>query len=130
VKLTKRQYHHHHGGVFDTWTKWAIPEIEWPQGPADRSNSLVNRLGFELVQPEPSLYCVCTRRSPNQLRKLVEAAPPDWPATWLGRPTTTCHQTNLSKSMKVPLTPINTPLTVEVDTPHSFCSSPLVKVLV
>jgi hypothetical protein len=32
--------------------------------------------------------------------------------------------------VEVPFTPINTPLMVKVDTPHSFCSSPLVKVLV
>jgi hypothetical protein len=43
---------------------------------------------------------------------------------------TTWHQTDLSKLVEVPLTPINTPLMVKVDTPHSFCSSPLVKVLV
>jgi hypothetical protein len=30
--------------------------------------------------------------------------------------------------MEFPFTPINTPLVVKVDTPHSFCSSPLVKV--
>jgi hypothetical protein len=40
VKLTKCQNNHHHGGVFDTWTKWA-------QGPADRSNSLAGQLVFE-----------------------------------------------------------------------------------
>jgi hypothetical protein len=60
----------------------------------------------------------------------VEAAPPNWPATWLGRSITTWRQTDFSKSVVVPFTPINTPLTVKVDTPHSFCSSPLVKVLV
>jgi hypothetical protein len=34
VKLTKCQNHHHHGGVFDTWTEWAKPQAEWAQGPA------------------------------------------------------------------------------------------------
>jgi hypothetical protein len=34
VKLTKCQNHHHHGGVFDTWTKWTRPQAEWAQGPA------------------------------------------------------------------------------------------------
>jgi hypothetical protein len=48
----------------------------------------------------------------------------------VGRPATTWTQTDLSKSVEVPFTPINTPLTVKVDTPHSFCSFPLVKVLV
>jgi hypothetical protein len=28
VKLTKCQNHHHHGGVFDTWTEWAKPQSE------------------------------------------------------------------------------------------------------
>jgi hypothetical protein len=30
--------------------------------------------------------------------------------------------------VEVPFTPINTPLGVKVETPHSTCSSPLVKV--
>jgi hypothetical protein len=60
----------------------------------------------------------------------VEAALPSRPATWLDRPTSTLHQTDLSKSVEVPFTPINIPLTVKVNTPHSICSSPLVKVLV
>jgi hypothetical protein len=50
--------------------------------------------------------------------ELVEAAPPGWPATWLGHPTTSWHQTNISKLVEVPFTPINTTLTVKVDTPH------------
>jgi hypothetical protein len=58
----------------------------------------------------------------------VEASPPGRPTTWLGCPGTTWNQTDLSKSVDVPFTPINTPLIVKVDTPHSFCSSPLVKV--
>jgi hypothetical protein len=53
----------------------------------------------------------------------MEVAPP-------GRPDTTWCQTDLSKSVEVPFTPINTPLTVKVEIPHSTCSSPLVKVLV
>jgi hypothetical protein len=58
----------------------------------------------------------------------VEADPPGQPAMWLGYPASTWLQTDPSKSMEVPFTPINTPLMVKVDTPHSFCSSPLVKV--
>jgi hypothetical protein len=27
VKLTKCQNHHHHGGVFDTWTKWGQTDL-------------------------------------------------------------------------------------------------------
>jgi hypothetical protein len=32
VKLTKCQNHDHHGGVFDTWTKWARPRPSGPKG--------------------------------------------------------------------------------------------------
>jgi hypothetical protein len=35
VKLIKYQNHHHHMGVFDTWTKWARPQTEWAQGSID-----------------------------------------------------------------------------------------------
>jgi hypothetical protein len=51
VKLTKCQNEHHHGGAFDTWTKWAKPQAWWAQGSAGRPNSLADRLGFELVWP-------------------------------------------------------------------------------
>jgi hypothetical protein len=36
VKLTKCQNEHHHGGVFDMWTKWAKPQAKWAQEPAGR----------------------------------------------------------------------------------------------
>jgi hypothetical protein len=49
-------------------------------------------------------------------------------AAWLGHPTSTSRQTDFSKSVEVPFTPINTPLKVKVETPHSTYSSPLVKV--
>jgi hypothetical protein len=60
----------------------------------------------------------------------MEAAPPNQPATWLGRPASTWRQADLSKSLEVPFTPINTPLMVKVDTLCSTYSSPLVKVLI
>jgi hypothetical protein len=60
----------------------------------------------------------------------VEVTPPGWPATWIGHPTSTWLHTDLSKSVEVPFTPINTLLTVKVNTPLSFYSSPLVKVSV
>jgi hypothetical protein len=31
VKLIKCQNHHHHSGVFDTWTEWAKPQAERAQ---------------------------------------------------------------------------------------------------
>jgi hypothetical protein len=70
---------------------------------------------------------VATRLHEEEKPESVEAAPPDRSATWLGRPATTWHQTDHSKLVEVPFTPMNTPLMVKVDTPHSFCSSPLVK---
>jgi hypothetical protein len=91
-------------------------------GPVSRPNSLATRPGFEAVQVElwlPRVYM--RRRSPSRWRQLMEAAPTGWLAT-------TWHQTDLSKLMEVPFTPINTPLMVKVDTPDLFCSSPLVKV--
>jgi hypothetical protein len=82
------------------------------------------RPAFEAVWPKswlPRIYT--TRRSSNWWRKSVEAAPPSRLITWLGRSATTWRQTDLSKSVEVPFTPINTPLMVKVKTPHSFCSS-------
>jgi hypothetical protein len=64
------------------------------------------------------------------MREPVEATPLDRLAMWLGCPATTWHQTDISKSVEVPFTSINTPFTVNVDTPHSTYSSPVVKVLV
>jgi hypothetical protein len=60
--------------------------------------------------------------------KLVEATLPGRLATWLGRPATTWHQTDLSKSVEVPFTPINTTLTVKVNT-HTYhnLENPLAK---
>jgi hypothetical protein len=93
------------------------------------ANSLAGRPGFEAVWPTPWLpRAYMTRRMPSRWRKLVEAVPPCRPTTWLGRQTFTWRQTDLSKSMEVPFTPLNTPLTVKVETPHSTCSFPLVKV--
>jgi hypothetical protein len=79
VKLTKCQNHHHHGGVFDTWIRWAKPQDEWAQG-------LVDQQVFKSVWPMASWTRVYMRRGrPRRWRKAVEAVPPSWPATWLGR---------------------------------------------
>jgi hypothetical protein len=51
VKLTKCQNEHHHGGVFDTWTKWDKPQAKWAQGLAGWPNSLVDWPGLESAQP-------------------------------------------------------------------------------
>jgi hypothetical protein len=48
MKLTKCQNEHHHGGVFDMWTK---PQVKWAQGLAGYPNSLVGRPGFESARP-------------------------------------------------------------------------------
>jgi hypothetical protein len=60
----------------------------------------------------------------------LEVRPGGRPAMWLGRPAITWCVTDLIKSVTPPWTPINTPLPVEFNTPHSTCSSPLVKFLV
>jgi hypothetical protein len=73
---------------------------------------------------------VATRLHEEETPKSVEAAPPSRAATWLGRPITTWRQTDLTKLVEVPFTPINTPLTMKVEIPHSTYSSLLVKVLV
>jgi hypothetical protein len=64
----------------------------------------------------------------------MEADPLDRPATWLGSPATTWHQTNFSKLVEVSFTPINTPLMVKVDThtPHfgnSTCKALILSVV-
>jgi hypothetical protein len=59
----------------------------------------------------------------------LEVGPDGSSAMWLGRPAITWCVTDLIKSVTPPWTPINTPLPVEFNTPHSTCSSPLVKFL-
>jgi hypothetical protein len=86
------------------------PQAKRAQEPTGWPNSLADRPVFKVVHPETWLPCIYTRRrSPSQWRMLVEAAPP-------GRPATTWSQTDLSKSVEELFTPINTPLTVRVDT--------------
>jgi hypothetical protein len=71
VKLTNCQNHHHHGGVVDTWTKWAKTQAKRSQGPAGRQC-------FMSVWPVPSRTRVYTRSGrARQWRKLVEAALPN-----------------------------------------------------
>jgi hypothetical protein len=71
---------------------------------------------------------VATHLHEKEKPESVEAAPPGRPTMWLGRMATTWRQTHLSKSVEVPFTRRNTPLKVNVETPHSTCSSALVKV--
>jgi hypothetical protein len=99
----------------------ARPQAEWAKGLASRPNSLGGRPRFKAVRPETWLPRVYMRRtSPSQWTKSVEAAPLGRLAMWLGRPATTWHQTDFSKSVEVPFTPINTPLMVKVDTHHDL----------
>jgi hypothetical protein len=129
VKLIKCQNHHHHGGVFDMWTKWARPQAKWAKGSAGRPNSSTGWPGFEVVQSQPWLpRLYMRRRSLSRWRKSVQAAPPNQSTTWHGRPTITWRQTHLSKSVEAPFTHINTPHMVKFEVPHSTCSSPLVNV--
>jgi hypothetical protein len=89
----------------------ARPQAEWAQGLASRPNSLEGRLGFKAIRPKTWLTrFYMRRRSLSLWRKSVEAALLGRPATWLGRPAaTTWHQTDFSKLVEVPFTPINTP---------------------
>jgi hypothetical protein len=99
------------------------------RGPASQGVGLGGRPRFEVIRHEPWLpHIYIRRRRLSRWRKSVEAPPPGQPAMWLGHPASTWHQTNLSKSVEVSFTPKNTPLMVKVNTPHSFCSSPLVKI--
>jgi hypothetical protein len=110
VKLIKCQNHHHHGGVFDTWTEWVKPQAKRGQGPAGRPYSLAGQPCFMSVWPATSRTRDYTRsRSSRRWRKLVEGATPSWLATWLGYLATTWCQTDLSMSVELPHGPINTP---------------------
>jgi hypothetical protein len=94
VKLTKCQNHHHHGGVFDTWTEWAKPQAEQAQGP---TSQVLSRFG-------PQLHGhVSTREEEGQ------DGGERWWRPFL-RPTTTWRVTALAKSVELPHSPINTPL--------------------
>jgi hypothetical protein len=62
---------------------------------------------------------IATRLHKEEKPESVEATPLSRPARWLGRPITTWCQTDLSKLVEVPFTPINTPLVVKVDTHHT-----------
>jgi hypothetical protein len=76
VKLTKCQNHHHHGGVFDTWTEWAKPQVEMAQGLAGQPNSMAGRPCFKSVWPVASRTHVYMRsRRPRWWRKSVGVAP-------------------------------------------------------
>jgi hypothetical protein len=74
AKLTKCQNHHHHGGVFDTWTKRGQTQAEWAQGLTGRPNSLAGQLGFKAGQPETWLPRVYTRRRSPSRWKLIHSA--------------------------------------------------------
>jgi hypothetical protein len=63
---------------------------QWAQGVANQLNHLAGRPGFLSVWPAASCTRVYMRRGrPRRWRKLVEAKPHGWPATWLGHPATT-----------------------------------------
>jgi hypothetical protein len=58
----------------------------------------------------------------------VEATRDGWLAGLLGRPANTWRINDLIKLVTTPKTSINTPLLMELNTPHSTCNSPIVKV--
>jgi hypothetical protein len=87
----------------------------WPSGPT--LQPLTGRLHddtlYEAVTGNPKLK-VGGGRTP-------------WPAG-LGRLATTWRVIDLTKSVTPPWTPYKYPLSVEINTPHSTYSSPLVKI--
>jgi hypothetical protein len=107
VKLTKYQNEHHHGGIFDTWTKWAKPQAKWAQGPTGWPNSLGRRLGFESARPKTWLTCLyVSSQGRIQGLKAVEAEWSGWPATWMaGRPLI-CSKLTLPSRWRLPSSPI------------------------
>jgi hypothetical protein len=134
VKLTKCQNHHHHGGVFDTWTEWVKPQAKRAQGPTGRPNSLAGRPGLKSVRPVASWTRVYSRRGrPRQWRKVVEAIPLNRPATWLAWPAANSQVTTSIKSVELPHGPINTPsMEIRTHTPlhgNSTCKTLILSVV-
>jgi hypothetical protein len=107
LKLTKCQNEHHHGVVFDPWTKWATPQVKWAQRPADRPNSLACRLGFELAQSRTFLTRLYVG-SQGRIRglKVVEAERSDRPATWMAGWPSICSKPTLPSQWRLSSTPI------------------------
>jgi hypothetical protein len=123
-KLKFHQNKCHHGNAPDTRRQCAKSTDQWAQGVAGRPAPLC------------SLSRVCfmdtlSRRRYQGIRslKLLEARLGGRLAMWLGRSANTWRVTDLIKLVTPPWTPINTPL-MEFKTPHSTCSSPLVKVAI
>jgi hypothetical protein len=102
VKLTKCQNHHHHGGVFDMWTKWGQTPGQVRPG-ASRPRRVFGSSTRNLVAT-----CLHEEEKPESM----EAAPLGRSTMWPGCPATSWLQTDLSKSVEIPFTPISTP-------PHS-----------
>jgi hypothetical protein len=97
VKLTKCQNEHHHSGVFDTWTKGAKPQAKWAQGSAGRPGFGSTQLGTWLTR----LYIGSQGRIEGL--KAVEAERSI-------RPTVHLLQTDLAKSVEIPLCSYISPL--------------------
>jgi hypothetical protein len=112
----------HLGDVPDMRRQCAKNIDQWAQGVADRPDPLAGRPCFMSMWPEASRTRVYMwSRRPRWWRKSVEAAPP-------GRPATTWHQTNFSKLLELPHSPINTPLWLENRRhTHHILEIPLVK---
>jgi hypothetical protein len=121
VKLTKCQNHHHHGGVFNTWTEWAKPQTERTQAPVDR-------LGHKLVRPAASWTRVYMRRGRSRRwRKAMKAIAPSRSTSWLGRPATTWRVIASAKLVDLPDGPINILLRWKSEHTHHSLEIPLAK---
>jgi hypothetical protein len=107
VKLTKFQNENHHGGVFDTLTKWAKPHAKCAQGLAGWLNSLAGRPGFESAHPGTLLTHLYVS-SQGRIRglKVVEAERSGRPATWMASWPPICSKLTLPCRWRLPSAPI------------------------
>jgi hypothetical protein len=107
VKLTNCQNEHHHGGIFETWTKWAKPQANWAQGPVDRPNSLPGWPGFEMAWARTWLTRLYVG-SQGRIRgsKAVEAEMSGRPSTWMVGWPSICSKPTLPSRWRLPSAPI------------------------
>jgi hypothetical protein len=134
------QEHMYQIGAFQGMIKWSWPNVKiiittrvyltrGPSGPDPKPSGPRGRPARVWGGSTRALVSMRLHKEEKaESVKNVGGGRSTWPATWVGRPATTWCQTDLSMSVEVPFTPINTPLMVKVKKSYSTCSSPLVKV--
>jgi hypothetical protein len=139
-------------GAFQGMTKWSWPNIKiisttrvystrGPSGPDPRLSGPDRRLSGPGAGLQAQLlgrparvsgglaWAFITTCLHEEKPKSVDGAPPGRPASHVVWPPD--HHLAPNRPLQVgggPIHPYKYPLMVKVDTPHSFCSSPLVKV--